>query len=491
MRFLQPIAFGILTLIVAAIMFNEELRIAGAPGGALDDSWIHYTIARNVATGHGWSFNKGHPTGGSTAPLYTMLLVPGCVIFGSPILWSKLIGIVGLFLAGWMTAKLGGLLYTRFARDRTTDDGDPLVSWLTGAWVILSPSLAWAALSGMELTTYLACAMAGLWLVFSGRQAWGVALLGLSVWCRPEGGWLLGISFLAIPPRKWLGPALVAIAFIAPYFLFNNLVGGWWFPGTVSTKSGLHPSWSQTVRWTNEFFNLQGMPYRGYEINHPILWIPLWIVGAVVTWRRTWVLALFVLSFPVVFSLFYPNASSHGRYLMPTIPPAMLLGAAGLRWLAARLRGKLAISAFALGAVVLLGWTTERLDRKAEILGWNVQNINAMHVTLGRWINENTLPTDTIAVNDVGAIGYYADRFIVDLVGLVTPYLPFWQNIDTYHPKYLVIFPDWYRDAVTSERFAREYRPIREATLFRNTVASRSTMVVFQRIPDRGEDESP
>ena len=59
---LQPMAFVVLTLIVAAIMFNGELRIAGVPGGALDDSWIHYTIAENLATGHGWAFNKGHLT---------------------------------------------------------------------------------------------------------------------------------------------------------------------------------------------------------------------------------------------------------------------------------------------------------------------------------------------------------------------------------------------------------------------------------------------
>ncbi|MGV8018322.1 MAG: hypothetical protein AB2L26_09125 [Ignavibacteria bacterium] len=39
------------------------------------------------------------------------------------------------------------------------------------------------------------------------------------------------------------------------------------------------------------------------------------------------------------------------------------------------------------------------------------------------WIKENTKPEDIIATHDVGAIGYYSDRKIVDVAGLITPEL--------------------------------------------------------------------
>ena len=43
-------------------------------GFPLDDSWIHLVFARNLATGHGLSFNPGDLVIGSTAPLWTALL---------------------------------------------------------------------------------------------------------------------------------------------------------------------------------------------------------------------------------------------------------------------------------------------------------------------------------------------------------------------------------------------------------------------------------
>ena len=39
------------------------------------------------------------------------------------------------------------------------------------------------------------------------------------------------------------------------------------------------------------------------------------------------------------------------------------------------------------------------------------------------WIKNNTAENDVIATHDVGAIGYYSDRKIVDVAGLVTPEL--------------------------------------------------------------------
>ncbi len=51
------------------------LKVTGGQGGVpLDDAWIHFQFARNLATGYGLSFNPGQPTSGTTAPLWTFLL---------------------------------------------------------------------------------------------------------------------------------------------------------------------------------------------------------------------------------------------------------------------------------------------------------------------------------------------------------------------------------------------------------------------------------
>ena len=42
-------------------------------------------------------------------------------------------------------------------------------------------------------------------------------------------------------------------------------------------------------------------------------------------------------------------------------------------------------------------------------------------VQWGRWFHDHTPPGTTIATPDIGAIGYFSDRRVLDLAGLVTP----------------------------------------------------------------------
>jgi hypothetical protein len=42
-------------------------------------------------------------------------------------------------------------------------------------------------------------------------------------------------------------------------------------------------------------------------------------------------------------------------------------------------------------------------------------------VAIGRWARENTAEDATLAVPDIGALGYFSERRIIDLSGLITP----------------------------------------------------------------------
>ena len=61
------ITCGVLTTGVAGLLLTDASLFSAWRGLPLDDAWIHATIARNVAMGHGWSFNPDVATGGSTA----------------------------------------------------------------------------------------------------------------------------------------------------------------------------------------------------------------------------------------------------------------------------------------------------------------------------------------------------------------------------------------------------------------------------------------
>lgn len=67
------------------------------------------------------------------------------------------------------------------------------------------------------------------------------------------------------------------------------------------------------------------------------------------------------------------------------------------------------------------------LGRNAFI--WDVLNINDQHVVIGKYVNEHTPPGSVIATHDIGALAYFGDRPVVDMIGLVTPELsPFCHN---------------------------------------------------------------
>jgi len=73
-------------------------------------------------------------------------------------------------------------------------------------------------------------------------------------------------------------------------------------------------------------------------------------------------------------------------------------------------------------------------------------------VATAHWIQENTPPDAIIGAHDIGALGYYAQRDIVDLAGLISPdVIPFIRDearlakyLDTQDVTYLMTFPAWY-----------------------------------------------
>jgi hypothetical protein len=82
----------------------------------------------------------------------------------------------------------------------------------------------------------------------------------------------------------------------------------------------------------------------------------------------------------------------------------------------------------------------------------DVAVIESEMVSTAHWIAENTEPEALIAAHDIGALGYFGERRLVDLAGLVSPeVIPFIRNedrlskyMDEKGVDYLMTFPNWY-----------------------------------------------
>jgi len=89
----------------------------------------------------------------------------------------------------------------------------------------------------------------------------------------------------------------------------------------------------------------------------------------------------------------------------------------------------------------------------ARSFATDVAIIESEMVDVSKWISKNTEPDSLIAAHDIGALGYYGNRNILDLAGLISPeIIPIITNesalvklINSSDAKYLMTFPDWYK----------------------------------------------
>ena len=475
----------------AAWFLSAEHAIAVQWGFSLDDSWIYATFARNLATGHGYSFNPGETTGGATGPLYVFILAGLYSLFHEVIWPVKILGF--LCLAG---SSL--LVYHSVQHIGPRDRVKPL---LAGLLTALSPSLLWGSASGMEIPVYFLAVCLALHAYV--RQKWTLAVMwwSLGVWLRPDGLFLALVGLVARPKpslKNSIAPLVVAASIIGGFLLFNEKVGGDLLPNSVGVKS--HPGVNPPAMILGSFRHwggLWGMPFGPNNVGeHAIILLPALVVGAVICFRRFPALGLYVLGVPLAFALAGAPWSANARYIMYVVPFGLILGLRGLEYFSKRAFGRKSVPALVMLGAVCMIWQIHEARLRGITHGWNVQNINTMHRFLAERIHQAATPGDTIAVNDVGAMGYFSGCYVVDLVGLVSPRRTFPENLTHYRPQLLAIFPDWFaaygvRDpGVDNIVFydsdsTYKWSPFLGVGLYRNTIAGRNTMVLFQRLrPD-------
>jgi hypothetical protein len=499
----------------------SERQIAGAVGFPLDDSWIHLHFARNLAEGAGFSYNPGRLAAGSTAPLWTLLLAAGAAVFGPSLATAKTLG-VGATLAA-------ALLTRRAAAAFGAPPGVALVAALGLLW---TGPIAWGALSGMEVSLAALLVAAALVAHARDRRVWSAAWAALAVLARPES--LLLVPFLALARPLGRGRALVFAgvtgAALVPMVLFSLWTSGVPYPATAAAKvEGGLIGWLGGLREPAALTWLL-RPWSFFQEWIVWLFTTHWVLplamfpGLVVAWVRggrvLGVPALALLAHPLGMALLAPYrgpAFQEGRYSIHLLPLAFVLlavvagifvaGTASTPWTEGGLRkvrrgsdtpdqplpgqpssgppvrrpawGCIAVVAYLAMAVVTLVPAASRY-------GWAVQNINAMQVHLGRWVDANLPKSARIAVNDIGAIAYFSRREVIDLMGLVTPeIIPYRRQgepgvlrylLETC-PDHLIIFPAWFPQIASNTELLE---PVYRVRLERNEVAGAAEMVVYR-----------
>jgi arabinofuranosyltransferase len=483
---------GILLLLLFS---SVAQRVTGGQGGApLDDAWIHFQFARNLARGDGFSFNPGEPTSGSTAPLWTVFLAGVYALGGR-------FPTAGQYLSG--LCFLATLAATYWVGQQIT--GARWAAGLASGVVAVNGRMVWAGLSALETCLFAALSLLAIGAYLDDRRVnryrlHTAALFGLAALSRPEGYLLFAfsmadfilhrlrqpsqdVSAIFVSLRQLWQPLLLFAALVLPYLLFSLRTSGRALPNTYHAKAtvSLWPS--------RDFLSIAAR----YLILDNALLLPFYVLGVGAAWGRARLLSLWSVGLPLAYAFLHAVLYQHGRYLMPLIPVNALLAVLGLlegqrlarrrgwRW---RFSGRFAF----LSAALVIAGTAWRLPTMARLYAWNVHEINQMHVAVGRWIADHTPPDAVLALNDIGAIAYVSERRVLDLAGLVTPEaapilnatnrdarlleMMIEQDVD-----YVAIFPNWFPGLAAREDVLE---PVYQMTLDRRTIAGGETMVVYR-----------
>ena len=428
-----PYAAGVL-----AVLSYIFLSSAGSgPGLPLDDGWIHQTYARNLAQTGRWEFAPGVLSAGSTSPLWTVLLAAGYVLRVPYLLWTYLLGVLSLLGLSGAAMRLWRVLWPAYARR----------DWLAGTVPALTWPLVWAAASGMETLLFMAL---GFWLLaqFMSAEAGGARMglaAGLLMLARPEG--LILVVLLAVAllwQRRWSALGLfcaAALLPLLPYFFFNLTVSGVLWPNTFYAKQTEYAALLArplAQRFLQLLYFSLGGPesgWRGISSAHLLLVPGLAVAGwralhSDISHRRLWrsLPLLWAGGHVLAYATRLPVTYQHGRYLWAAMPVWILFGLAGWGQILTHLqrngrqgyghlRRLLAQVAVPVFAVLLLLF----LILGAQAYADDVAFIENEMVDVALWLSDNTPAESLVAAHDIGAIGYFARRPLLDLAGLITP----------------------------------------------------------------------
>ncbi len=425
---------------------------AGSMGLPLDDSYIYLTYAKQFGRAEPFTyFPGGGYSAGSTSVLWPMLLAP---------FWT--LGARGHALV-WVSFGMCGALYAAVAvgvyRFIHVVKGSHVAGVLGGVILLVIAPFAWCALSGMEVAFAAALLVATLLLLLRQdpegppRPLFIVCLSAASL-SRPEAmlvvGAICGVSVLArLRKRRWKTAALWLVPLAAPvaWLVANRILAGNFFPNTGVAKSHFYLPGFDWTYWWQTVKALSGKALAGIFIDgkSPLVWpkllLVLFLVGAARiawwAWREKRYLAG-VLVIVAPFAMMLAVIASSGlwsfqnyRYIAPVFPLIVIpigIALAPPTWwpaqIPARVRPHLVRAWQAVTIVVVVLFVRAArpgLVADMKLFAQGAMDTNTQVVAVGKYIHRK-LPGASIMFHDAGAIAYYGDGKVYDMLGLVTNY---------------------------------------------------------------------
>ncbi|MGB7061696.1 MAG: glycosyltransferase family 39 protein [Candidatus Zixiibacteriota bacterium] len=417
-----------------------------------DDSFITFRYAENIASGKGFVYNEGERVLGTSTPLYTLLLAL-LTKLGLPILlFARIINIGADCLSGILIF----LLLRQFKIS---------VATVAALFYVLFPRVMVWSISGMETSLYVLFIAASLYFYHKQNLGLTALFLALTFLTRVD-GIILGLAILAhfiLQQRRFpTKMVLASIALVLPWLVFSIFYFGSPIPNAVLGKKALY---SATVWETPKLRIIWEFLFLKTQIGWPLLALSLAGVYRVLTRAKSYsIIALW--TFLYFGSFLVAETKIHLWYYVPFYLGYLILVAFGAdlafdqterflkkgidffgkRWRTVLNLRTLRI-AFVSAVCILAGIIyLQQVKRTFRLLSAEQIALEDIHKSIGLWLLENTQPADTVCAEDIGYMGYYSGRYILDQDGLISPQaIPFNRSrnrlglVKKYKPAYFLI----------------------------------------------------
>ncbi len=366
---------------------------------SIDDAFITFRYAENLADGHGLVFNPGGNAVEAYSNFLWLLILSLLYSLGLPTyLSAKILGVLLFILAGFLWLKL------------LSERAEKYIP-LAGAFFIALPMTAFWAVSGLELGLY---SLLLVLFITSILKKSGLLLVwgGLMILNRPEGFIVAVVIILTAwisdritgqkPGRYYLYHLGGMILILAGLIIFRMQVFGWPMPNTFYMKLGLGDGGLRVL--------IKGLLYL-------LPFSILYLAGLIFIIRQKKYDKLYLISFSAFWIMAFINCLADAvmnfylRYMIAYLPLFMLLAFYALGQIKQRNLRILIIICL----IISIFSPTFSIKNKIAV----EKTIVEAQLKLIKYINAQPGKL-SISLVDIGRIPYYADADYTDLWGLAS-----------------------------------------------------------------------
>ena len=425
---------------------------------AVDDAFITFRYAANIAHGNGFVYNLGERVLGTSTPLFTLLIAAFNLIgIGS---------ITAALLINLTTAGLTTVILYRWSQH--LDLGRFAI--LPAVIYIFFPRSVICDIAGMETALFTLLITSGLYLLCTRKHLAAITIASFAAIARPEGWALLVLTAIItiIRDRRQLLLKAIPILLIAGnWLLFAWVYFGSIVPNSLTAKMALYSGYERFSSWQNLAITL--------GLNSPFGWIiwPLFLVGLIFAFRKDRLLGIIALWCGAYLgALVVSGTHVFFWYPAPVYPTSFVFVTIAVVYLLRRVPVEKAAYANRLPAVasiLVVVASLIHLTGRFDNLRLEMATYRDIHIAAAEYLTQHAHPNDRVLAEDIGYLGYYFRGIIIDRDGLVTPQAAKYNRAGEYrrfadstNAEWLFINPDYPASLpiVSAPDFAQQYEMI-------------------------------